>query len=184
MRAVSAVLIHHPILDRERAIVTGAITNLDIHDISRSAHTYGLAAYYVAHPIAAQRELAERIREHWLTGSGSRRIPDRVPPMRGLRIVTSLDEALTAAGPGTELWVTSAQASGECLSFDAARQQIRGEGPPILIAFGTGWGLADEVMQRANFLLDPIRSPRDDGFNHLSVRAAAAITFDRLLGHR
>src|SRR3954469_7627702 len=96
MRAVSAVLIHHPILDRERAIVTGAITNLDLHDISRSAHTYGLAAFYIAHPIAAQRELAARIREHWLTGSGSRRIPDRVPPMRGLHIVSSLDEALTA----------------------------------------------------------------------------------------
>ena len=184
MRAVSAVLIHHPILDRERAVVTGAITNLDIHDISRSAHTYGLAAFYIAHPIAAQRELAERIREHWLTGSGSRRIPDRVPPMRGLRIVSSLDDALTACGPGTQLWVTSAQASGKCLSHDAAREQLRGEGPPILIAFGTGWGLADEIMQRADGLLDAIRSPRDDGFNHLSVRAAAAITFDRLLGHR
>jgi len=184
MRPVSAVLIHHPILDRERAIVTGAITNLDLHDISRSAHTYGLSAYYVAHPIAAQRELAARIREHWLTGSGSRRIPDRVPPMRGLSIVASLDEALTAAGPGTELWVTSAQASGQCLSHEQARQQIRGDGPPILIAFGTGWGLADEVMKRADFLLAAIESPREDGFNHLSVRAAAAITFDRLLGLR
>ena len=80
MRRVSAVLIHHPILDRERSIVTGAITNLDLHDISRSAHTYGLSAFYIAHPIAAQRELAARIREHRLTGSGSRRIPDRVPP--------------------------------------------------------------------------------------------------------
>src|SRR3954465_9189919 len=105
MRAGSAVLIPHPILDRERAIVTGAITNLDLHDISRSAHTFGLAAFYIAHPIAAQRELAERIREHWLTGSASRRIPDRVPPMRGLHIVPTLDDALTASGPGTELWV-------------------------------------------------------------------------------
>ena len=184
MRPVSAVLIHHPILDRERTIVTGAITNLDLHDISRSAHTYGLAAFYLAHPIAAQRELAARIREHWLTGSGSRRIPDRVPPMRGLHIVSTLDEALAASGPGTKLWVTSAQASGECLSHERARAEIRGEGPPILIAFGTGWGLADEIMNRADSLLEAIRSPRPDGFNHLSVRAAAAITFDRLLGPR
>jgi hypothetical protein len=184
MRAVSAVLIHHPILDRERAIVTGAITNLDLHDISRSAHTYGLAAFYIAHPIAAQRELAARVREHWLTGSGSRRIPDRVPPMRGLRIVTSLDEALTECGADTELWVTSAQQSRKSLPHDEARARLHGEGPPVLIAFGTGWGLADVVMDRAQWLLDPIRSPREDGFNHLSVRAAAAITFDRLLGHR
>jgi hypothetical protein len=184
MRQVSAVLIHYPILDRERAVVTGAITNLDLHDISRSAHTYGLAAFYVAHPIAAQRELATRVRDHWLTGSGSRRIPDRVPPMRDLKVVTSLDEALESSGPGTQLWVTSAQATGTTLSHDAAREALRGEGPPVLIAFGTGWGLADEVMRRADALLDPIRSPRADGFNHLSVRAAAAIIFDRVLGQR
>jgi hypothetical protein len=182
MRRVSAVLIHHPIYDRARTVVTGAITNLDLHDISRSAHTYGLSAYYIAHPIAAQRELAERVREHWLTGSGSRRIPDRVPPMRGVHIVASLDEALAQSGEGTELWVTSAQATGNCLGFDDARSQIKGEGSPILIAFGTGWGLADEVTSRADALLEPIRSPREDGFNHLSVRAAAAIIFDRLLG--
>jgi hypothetical protein len=182
MRQVSAVLIHHPILDRERQVVTGAITNLDLHDISRSAHTYGLAAYYVAHPIAAQRELAERVQQHWLTGSGSRRIPDRVPPMRGLRVVSSLADALEQSGPGTELWVTSARESGKGISHPAARALLETEGAPILIAFGTGWGLADEVMERADRYLAPIRSPRADGFNHLSVRAAAAIIFDRLLG--
>src|SRR4051812_2917035 len=168
MRQVSAVLIHHPIYDRERAVVTGAITNLDLHDISRSAHTYGLAAFYIAHPIAAQRELALRVQQHWLTGSGSRRIPDRVPPMRGLHVVSSLDEALQSSGDGTELWVTSAQAGGNSLSFAAARAQIEGEGPPILLVFGTGWGLADEVTKRAQAQLEPITSPREDGFNHLS----------------
>jgi hypothetical protein len=184
MRSVSAVLIHHPIYDRARTIVTGAVTNLDIHDIGRSAHTYGLTNYYIAHPIAAQRELCERIREHWLTGSGSRRIPDRVPPMQNLRIVSNLDEALASCGPDTELWVTSARAGENSLSHEAGRERVHGEGPPVLIAFGTGWGLADEVVQRASFLLSPIRSPRTDGFNHLSVRAAAAIIFDRLLGQR
>jgi hypothetical protein len=184
MRRISAVLIHHPIYDRARTVVTGAITNLDIHDIGRSAHTYGLEAYYIAHPIAAQRELAERIREHWLTGSGSRRIPDRVPPMQNLRIVSDLDEALRASGPDTELWVTSARAGENSLSYAGARARLADEGPPVLIAFGTGWGLADEIVQRARFMLEPIRSPRADGFNHLSVRAAAAIIFDRLLGHR
>lgn len=184
MRNVCAVLIHHPILDKQRTVVTGAITNLDLHDISRSAHTYGLSAYYIAHPIAAQRELAARVREHWLTGSGSRRIPDRVPPMRDLRIVSSLDDALADSGPGTELWVTSANASGQCLGHDEARACLKLGGPPVLIVFGTGWGLADEVMTRATQMLAPIRSPREDGFNHLSVRAAAAIIFDRLLGPR
>jgi hypothetical protein len=104
--------------------------------------------------------------------------------MRNLRIVSSLDEALADSGPGTELWVTSAKGGPRALPHEAARAQLAGEGPPVLIAFGTGWGLADEVLARANWLLDPIRSPREDGFNHLSVRAAAAILFDRLLGVR
>jgi hypothetical protein len=33
-------------------------------------------------------------------------------------------------------------------------------------------------------MLAPIRSPREDGYNHLSVRAAAAVIFDRLLAPR
>jgi hypothetical protein len=52
----------------------------------------------------------------------------------------------------------------------------------VLLAFGTGWGLASEVCDRAVIQLEPIASCRDDGYNHLSVRAAAAITFDRLFG--
>ena len=80
--------------------------------------------------------------------------------------------------------MTSAKGGEKALGHADARARIEGEGPPILLAFGTGWGLADEIMQRADWLLAPILSPRADGFNHLSVRAAAAITFDRLLGLR
>ncbi|HSU40802.1 MAG TPA: RNA methyltransferase, partial [Polyangiaceae bacterium] len=87
MRRLAAALVHHPVLDRQGAIVTTAITNLDLHDIARSAHTYGLTDFFVVHPVGAQRELAERVREHWTSGSGARRIPDRTPAMLGLRIV-------------------------------------------------------------------------------------------------
>ena len=52
----------------------------------------------------------------------------------------------------------------------------------VLLVFGTGWGLAPAIIERAAVRLCPIESPRPDGFNHLSVRAAAAIIFDRLLG--
>ncbi|HEY3497995.1 MAG TPA: RNA methyltransferase, partial [Polyangiaceae bacterium] len=75
-RRLAAALLHYPIYDRQRAIVTTAITNLDLHDISRSVRTYGLSDFFVAHPVAAQRDLAQRIQEHWITGSGARRIPD------------------------------------------------------------------------------------------------------------
>jgi len=180
-RTVGVALIHHPVVDRKGAVVTTAVTNLDVHDIARSAHTFGVAPYFVVHPVAAQRELVARIRTHWVDGSGARRIPDRKPAMEGVQLVQTLPEAAAALGEGTELWVTSA-APGGTLSFAEARERLDREGPPVLLCFGTGWGLAPEVLRDAKARLPPILSPRADGYNHLSVRAAAAIVFDRLLG--
>jgi hypothetical protein len=180
-RRVAAALLHYPVLDRQRAIVTTAITNLDLHDIARSAHTYGLSDFFVVHPIGAQRELARRVQEHWISGSGARRIPDRTAPMQIVRVVSVLEDVLAALGGQPELWVTSASAADGLLEYSTARARLESEGPPVLIVFGTGWGLAGEVCARAAFRLAPIRSPRPDGYNHLSVRAAAAIIFDRLL---
>jgi hypothetical protein len=180
-RRVAAALVHYPILDRQRAIVTTAITNLDLHDIARSSHTYGLSDLFIVHPVAAQRLLAERVREHWTTGSGARRIPDRTPALDALRVVPTLEDALAALGPEARLWVTSARGSGELLDYPEARAELETEGPPVLIVFGTGWGLADSVTEQAHARLVSVKGPRPDGYNHLSVRAAAAIIFDRLL---
>ena len=82
MSRLSIALIHHPVLDREGAIVTTAMTNLDLHDMSRSARTFGAERFFIVHPIEAQRELALRIVSHWVDGSGRRRIPDRASPAR------------------------------------------------------------------------------------------------------
>jgi len=188
-RRVALALIHHPVLDRQGDVVTTAVTNLDVHDISRSAHTFGLTDYFVVHPVAAQRELVTRIRTHWVEGSGGVRIPDRKPAMEHVRIVPALDDAVAAlagaeeGAASPELWVTSAS-SGASVEYGAARARLEEPGPPVLLCFGTGWGLADAVMSRATLRLAPIRSPRADGYNHLSVRAAAAIVLDRLLGVR
>jgi hypothetical protein len=180
MRRVAIALVHYPVLDREGQIVTTAITNLDLHDIARSAHTYGVTDYFVVQPVAAQRELAERVQRHWVGGSGARRIPDRQPAMSLLRIVPTLDAVLGALDR-PEIWTTSASGTTD-LGFDAARERLASPGPPVLICFGTGWGLAPEVLDLAQRRLESIHSPRADGYNHLSVRAAAAIILDRLLG--
>lgn len=187
MRRVASVLLHHPVLDRQHQVVTTAITNLDLHDIARSACCYGLSRLFVAHPIAAQRELAERVCRHWTTGSGARRIPDRKPAMELVRVTRSLDEVLQQMGgrDSVELWTTSARPRpGAELGHAAARAELRDDGKAVLLVFGTGWGLAEEVLERATRHLAPIESQREDGYNHISVRAAAAILFDRLLGPR
>ncbi len=181
-RQVAAALVHYPILDRAGAIVTTAITNLDIHDISRSAHTFGLSDYFLVHPVSAQRELAQRVKDHWVDGAGAKRIPDRRPPMQAVRIVESLEQARASLGSDTQLWTTSAKSRAETLTYAEARGLLRTPGPAVLLVFGTGWGLAPSIDQAATRALEPIMSPRADGFNHLSVRAAAAISFWRLLG--
>src|SRR5260221_1693249 len=148
MRRVALALIHHPVLDRQGAVVTTAVTNLDVHDISRSSHTFGLSDLFIVHPILAQRELVHRIRAHWVEGTGARRIPDRKPAMELVRIVESLDDAIRTLGT-PELWATSA-AEGGTLGFAEGRQRIRSEGAPVLLCFGTGWGLSKEVIARTS----------------------------------
>ena len=51
---------------------------------------------------------------------------------------------------------------------------------PFLLILGTGWGLTEAIFSRSDYILEAIEGSTD--YNHLSVRSAAAIVFDRLLG--
>jgi hypothetical protein len=186
VRRCAIALVHHPVLDGKGDVVTTAVTNLDVHDLARSARTYGISDYFVVHPIAAQRELVARIREHWTDGSSGRRIPDRREAIALLRIVETLEGAIEALGgrDRVEVWVTAARAIGRSVTFDEARERMRSDSDKvILVVFGTGWGLAAPVVDAADALLEPIRATTGD-YNHLSVRSACAIALDRLLGAR
>lgn len=177
------MLLHHPVLDGQGEVVTTAVTNLDVHDLARSSRTYGCSDYFVVHPIAAQRELVLRIRDHWIDGAGGRRIPDRREALRVLRVVDSLEAVFDALGgrSETEVWATAARDLGASLPFADARARMRSEGRPVAVVFGTGWGLAASVVAAADAVLEPIR-PANGAYNHLSVRAACAIALDRLRG--
>jgi hypothetical protein len=186
VRRVAISLVHYPVLDRQGATVTAAITNLDVHDIARTAMTFGVCAFYVVHPIEAQRNLVNRIQRHWIEGSGGKRIPDRVGPMRLVRVVASLEDALKDYSPEEQpwLWTTSAgePTQAPALSHAQASQLLSEPGPPVMLVFGTGWGLAKPTLASATNQLMPITAARMGSFNHLSVRAAVAILIDRLLG--
>lgn len=192
MRRLAIALVHYPVLDQQRAVVTTAVTNLDVHDLARSARTYGCSDYFVVHPIAAQRELVGRILAHWADGSSGRRIPDRKVALELVRVVASMDDALRALGgrDAVEVWVTAAREVGPPLAFAEARARLEAsgesgsEGKPVLLVFGTGWGLAPAVIAAADAAIEPIRAADPSGYNHLSVRAACAIALDRLRGAR
>jgi hypothetical protein len=180
MTRLAIALVHHPVLDAQGAVVTSTLTNIDVHDLSRSAKTYGCTDFFVVHPIEAQRTICARIVEHWTTGSSSKRIPDRKDALALVRIVEALDDAVAALGQAPRIWVTAAREIGRSLSWTDARRALDDDPRPVLLVFGTSWGLAPEVIARADAVLAPIEGGA--GWNHLSVRAACAIALDRLRG--
>jgi len=165
-------------------MITSAITNVDVHDIARSARTYGLRGYFVVSPIAAQRLLVDRILDHWRAGAGARRVPERSDALSRCRPVESVDAALAAieaeTGGHAEIVVTEARPAlaQRAITFAAMRAHLASSSRPALILFGTAHGLHPDLLARADAVLEPIEGSAD--YNHLSVRAAAAITFDRL----
>jgi hypothetical protein len=178
--------LHYPVYDKNRRVVATAVTNLDLHDIARLAKTFGLYRYYAVTPVTEQRALAERIRSHWQEGWGASYNPTRQAAFELLRVAPDLDSVLedlenTYQRPA-KIVVTGAKANRDNISCTALRQLLRDREQPLLILFGTGWGLTEELFNQADFVLEPIKGEGD--YNHLSVRAAAAIILDRLLGDR
>lgn len=179
-------LIHYPVLNRQGETIGSAITNLDLHDLARTARTFGLRRYWLVTPFAEQQQIVREIVSHWREGYGATANPDRGEALGLIRVCACLEEAVSAINRelGTERVTVVATCAREgirqdCLSCAAMRDQL-GQGRPFLLLFGTGWGLAPEVLAAVDAVLPPIRGA--DAYNHLPVRAAAAIMLDRLMG--
>lgn len=186
MAELYTALLHHPVYDKNGAVVTTAVTNMDVHDIARLARTFGVHAFYVATPVPTLHRLVARIIRHWETGPGSIYNETRKEALALVRQAHDLDGVVSdierEAGVLPRVVATSARAGTARVSFAALRARLDAAGAPVLLVFGTGWGLTAEVLARTDGVLEPIRG-RDD-YNHLSVRSAAAIILDRLRGDR
>jgi hypothetical protein len=175
-------LLHHPVLDRSGKVVTTSITNMDVHDIARSARTFGVRRFYVVHPVPALRALAERIVEHWRSGYGSRYNPSRRAAIALVEVANDLDQAIAAVeqdcGRMPTLVATSAKARAGAWTYPEMAGRLADGDAPVLLLLGTGYGLTEDVFARCDGHLEPIHGTGD--YNHLSVRAAAAIILDRI----
>ena len=177
-------LLHYPVYNKNGNVVTTAVANLDIHDISRSARTYGVKRYFIITPIEAQRKLARKILEHWQTGYGASFNPSRREAFDIVRLKDNLREAVKEVEDFSMkkvyLIATGAGLHKHLTTFEEVKAKLADCSKAWLILFGTGSGLADEVIKSADFLLEPIKGSAE--YNHLSVRSAAAIALDRLIG--
>ena len=87
-------LLHHPVYDKNGAIVTTAVTNMDVHDIGRLARTFDVRAFYVATPVPTLHRLVERIIRHWETGAGAVYNETRKEALALVRLAHDLDAAI------------------------------------------------------------------------------------------
>ena len=177
-------LLHYPVYNKKHQVITTSITNLDLHDIARAACTYGLDGYFVVQPIPEQRELIQQLLDHWQSGFGARYNPDRTQALALLQISPTLkdvcDRIQATTGQVPRTIVSGANLKQQITAPKVLRRIMEQEGGSYLLLLGTGWGLADELIQQADFRLQPVYGRF--GYNHLSVRSAASILLDRLLG--
>ncbi len=170
--------------------MTTAVTNMDIHDISRSARTFGIKGYFLVTPIEMQHELVGRILGHWRSESSKQYHPDRFEAVSLARMAHTFDEVKAAIraehGEDPEVVLTDARLLPKAVSYAEYRQELHAPGRtrPVVIVFGTGWGISDTFYPEVHRILAPVYGPGGaEGYNHLSVRSAVAIILDRLFGH-
>ncbi|MGB5156784.1 RNA methyltransferase [Desulfobacterium sp. N47] len=175
-------LVHYPVINKSGDIIASAITNLDLHDMARAAKTYGVKNFYVVTPLDDQKELAQQIISHWTSGAGAVLNPKRCEALELIYIKNSIKDVLEEIGFKEKSYpktvVTSAKDSTDYISFFKFKEMLKDESP-YLIIFGTGWGLAEEIISTADYKLEPIKGNAD--YNHLSVRSACSIVLDRLI---
>jgi len=183
---IDLALIHYPVLNKNQEIIGSAVTNLDLHDIARAARTYGVDSLYVVTPYSDQQVLFQELLDHWLKGHGAEYNPKRGEALALVHICDDLAQLFAGV---TEKWQQRPTVLATCARekhtriwpYGMVRQKLA-KGECFLILFGTAWGLAPEAIEAADGILPPINGM--GSYNHLSVRSAAAIVLDRLLGER
>lgn len=179
-------LIHWPVFDRARNVVVTNVTNFDIHDIARASRSYGVEKYFIVNRLKEQLSFVSRVLEHWRFGIGSEYNPSRKTALGQIELAETLEDVIKQFPVRPLVVTTSARELGiPRVSFKDLRARLwAGEEDrrPILLVFGTGFGLHEDILKQADMLLEPLKGDSKDDYRHLSVRSAVSIVLDRLLG--
>jgi len=178
-------LMHDQVLiGPEKKEGTTSVTSIDIHDIARSAKTFGFEQYFIVTPLVDQKKIVKKLLGFWQEGIGVEYNPKRHKALRSVQLLDSLDDVLAAIekkeGKRPIIITTSAKPSQEKSITFYDQAKVWSLDRPVLLLFGTGQGMAETLMKKSDFTLVPIEGISD--FNHLSVRSAVAIVMDRWIG--
>ena len=89
-------VVHYPVYNKHKEIVTTAFTNLDIHDFARLARTYNIPKVFFISPLEIQKKLGIRLVDYWTKGKGGERNPDRKEALSVISFKNTLEEAQEA----------------------------------------------------------------------------------------
>jgi hypothetical protein len=185
MGKASISIIHYPVYDKNRDIIATSVTNLEIHDIARTCMTFGIELCYIVTPLVKQREIAEKLIDHWRNGYGAQYNPVRSKALSRVRIkesVSEMIEEVSLQGNPIIIGTSSKERKGKAMGHKELHRFIEEDTRPALLLFGTGWGLSDETVDLCDKMLVPIKGSGD--YNHLSLRVALGIVLDRIFGER
>ncbi len=179
-------LLHHSVINKQKQSIITSITNMDIHDICRISSTYNIRRFYCINSIASQQLLAQRIIDHWVKGYGAEYNANRKEALLNVSIINTLDDTIKSIrkeyGKKPILVITDAKKFPNNISYIEMQYKIFTSEQPFLILFGTGWGIEENILNKADYILEPIIGIGQ--YNHLSVRSAVSIIIDRLLTKR
>jgi len=179
-------LVHYPVNNKFGEVVTTSITNLDIHDISRTCMTYGIRKYFIITPLSSQVKLLERLLGFWKTPKAEDYNRDRVEALSLVAHANTIEDTIQQIKLQESnrpiVVTTTAGLMSIQKTFNDVRVIIREKNQPILLLFGTGNGLIKDVHIQSDIVLEPIVGSYN--YNHLSVRSAVAIILDRLISER
>ena len=177
-------LVHYPIYNKRMDVIASAVTNFDIHDISRTCRTYDIAKYFIIHPLDVQRDIVNKILHYWQEGYGRVYNPDRSNALDRVCWQPDIEASVRfieeVEGKRPYIVTTDARIYPNTVSYKFLRSQLQEGDRPVLLLFGTGFGIEAEAMKSFDYILEPIYGACD--YNHLCVRSAVAIMLDRLVG--
>ncbi len=191
-RKIYISLLHHPMVNKNGDEVTTSVTNLDIHDIARSAKTFGVDRYYIVNPEPDQQKIVARILGHWHEEVSKVYHPKRAEALNLVQYAFTFEEVcneiLKQDGQAPFVVMPDAKPLNESWTYAHLRKTLENQSlpgdneqlQPLMIVFGTGWGIAPRFYSHIHKPLEPILGTGT--YNHLSVRAAAAIILSRLFG--
>jgi len=184
---IYVTLLHYPVVNRAGNVIISAITNLDIHDISRACKTYGIKNFFIVTPDKEQQEISKEIISYWIKGKGGELNPDRKEALKLVKIKSDLSSVKNEIFKKTDdlplVIATSAGYKGQVISCRKLKENFlfnKENKRPLLLVFGTAFGLHKDIYtNEVDMVLESIKGPT--AYNHLSVRCAVAIYLDRLL---